>query len=90
MPIPIKVSLVSSGEIHVIYDDGMEGNISIKNTIEQIDDVTLSIGEYPNVVIDDVSNDILVEDEVYLCKDAIYRQLELKALMKRLKLELPE
>ncbi len=91
MPVPVEVYLIADDEIYIKYDDGMEGEISLKKMLNKNDfsdsNVALVSSE---VSIDETSNDINIGGGISLCKNAVYRQLELKALLKRLKIELPE
>lgn len=77
MTIPVKVNIVDEKTIFVIYDDGTEGEYSLDKTGKD------TKGE---VFIDNHSKDIVVDDLI-ICKNALYKQLSMKALMKRLKID---
>ncbi len=86
---PIEVKITGEYRIFVSYSDGMEGEINLahlKNNPEYkfMEDQT----EFGKVYISSVTSDLCWSNGISLCKDAIYKQLELKSLMKRLKIDL--
>ena len=75
---PVKVNIVDKKTIFVKYDDGIEGEYSLVN-IGKTTDEKIEINEF--------TKDISVGD-ISICKNALYKQLSMKALMKRLKIDL--
>lgn len=75
---PVKINIIDKETIHVTYDDGLEGDYSVKKMDKTTD---------KNIRIDEDSGDIIV-DEIVICKNALYKQLYMKSLMKKLKIDL--
>jgi len=75
---PVKVNIVDKETIFVVYDDGIEGEYSLVN-IGKTAEEKIEINQFTkNVTVGDVS----------ICKNALYKQLSMKSLMKRLKIDL--
>lgn len=81
MPVPVSVKIIDNTNLFVKYSDGIEGSISIKNIFD-----SKNFNE-SSICIDDDTKNIIVSNSV-LCKNAIYKQLHLKNLMSRLKIDL--
>lgn len=81
MPVPVLVKIIDNTTLFVKFDDGIEGNISINSKIEKAN------FEDVQVCIDTNSKNIFISD-TELCKNAIYKQLQLKSLMSRLKIDI--
>lgn len=70
------------------YSDGLEGEVDLIRTISKPDYENLRDKEkFRNVKIDSLTNDIVWDDCPALCKNALYKQLELRVLMKNLKID---
>ena len=85
---PIEVKIIDENKIFVSYSDGLEGEISVSHLQKQ--DVFNFINdrnELEKVYIDPITSDLCWPNGANLCKNAIYKQLELKALIKRLKID---
>lgn len=81
MKVPISVKIINEEQIYIKYSDGLEGNISIKKSLNK------NINQSTNIVINKDSKNIIIND-VELCKDAIYKQLHLKNIASKLKLDI--
>lgn len=75
---PVKVNIVDETTIQIVYDDGVEGNYSLLKNGETTKKL---------VKIDENSGNIIV-NELVICKNALYKQLYMKGMMKRLKIDL--
>lgn len=75
---PVKVNIVDETTIHVIYDDGIEGDYSLQKNGETTKKL---------VKIDEDSGDIIV-NKLVICKNALYKQLYMRNMMQRLKIDL--
>ncbi|MBU1097361.1 MAG: hypothetical protein CVV23_09250 [Ignavibacteriae bacterium HGW-Ignavibacteriae-2] len=76
--------------LFVEYSDGMSGEINLTHLKNKPEYEKWGTPEYfEDVRIDKNTNDICWADErISLCKNAVYKQLELVNLAKRLKLDL--
>lgn len=86
---PVEVKVIENSRLFVEYSDGMSGEISLANLLND--------GKYPEfkdpkylnrVSIDPKSNDPVWPNGASLCKNAIYKQLELKSLMKNFNIDI--
>lgn len=86
---PVEVKVIENSRLYVKYSDGISGEISLANLLND--------GEYPEfkdpkylnrVSIDPESNDPVWPNGASLCKNAIYKQLELKNLMKNIHIDI--
>jgi hypothetical protein len=71
------------------YDDGLEGEYSCVELLK--DKVFKSLADvnlFNTAAIDPVTNDIFWDAKMTLCSNALYKQLELKRLMKVFKIDL--
>ncbi|MFA8344228.1 MAG: hypothetical protein ACEPO8_14745 [Rhodothermaceae bacterium] len=75
---PVKVNIVDETTIHVIYDDGIEGDYSLQKNGETTKKL---------VKIDEDSGDIIV-NKLVICKNSLYKQLYMRNMMQRLKIDL--
>jgi len=81
MKVPIIVKVINEEQIYIKYSDGLDGNISITKSLNK------KINQSTNIVIHKDSKNIIIDD-VELCKDAIYKQLHLKNLASKLRLDI--
>lgn len=81
MKVPISVTVINDDQIYVKYSDGLDGNISLTKSLNK------KINQSTNIVIHKDSKNIIIDD-VELCKDAIYKQLHLKNLASKLRLDI--
>jgi len=89
MPLPVEVKSLSEGVIHIIYDDGVSGDIDVQGVLGNIAYDNLRInGLFDSVFIDSLSGDICWKEGYSICKNGTYKKLELINLLKRLKIDL--
>lgn len=73
--------------LYVEYDDGVTGKLDVSKLAQKPQYSKLNDPEYlKSYKVDPVSGDIVWEGIEPLCKNALYRQFELKNMMKRLKI----
>ncbi len=83
------VKVIEHWKLSVEYDDGLEGEISLSHLSGKPEYKSLSNYDYfKSVCFDDESGDLIWDNGISLCKNAIYKQLELKRLAKSLKIDL--
>lgn len=88
---PILISVVPKKEyvLELKYDDGLEGEYSCAYLLQKEEFSRLNdMNVFNQVTIDEKSNDIYWGKEMFLCKDALYKHLELQRLMKVFKIDL--
>jgi len=86
---PVSVQAVNSTVIYLKYDNGNEGEIDLDKTIERNKYEELKNNdEFSKVFLDGKSHDISWPCGIQLCKNALFKQLELINLLKRLKLDI--
>ena len=86
---PIDVKISDELRLYVKYSDGLDGEISLKHLLKRNEYSFLKDkDERDKVYIDELTSDICWTNGTNLCKNAIYKQLELKRLIKRLKIDL--
>lgn len=85
----IEVKPLPNCKVFLKYSNGVQGEYDLSNAINH-DDCKLLRSEkiFEKVYIDEKTNDLCWPGGVRLCKDAIYRQLELKSLMRNLHIDL--
>lgn len=89
MPEPIEVKPLNNFRIVVRYSDKVAGEISLLHLKKKSEYKKLfAKKEFVKVFIDDISKNICWECGVSLCKDAIYKQIVFKMLMKRLRIDI--
>lgn len=89
MPKLLVVKAKNKFCLYLKYSDGMEGSINLNKLVERIGYKALCNPHIFNEVsIDPDTNDVCWEGGITICKDAIYRQLELKRLMKNLHIDI--
>ena len=81
MKVPIIVKVINEEQIYIKYSDGLDGNISLTKSLNK------KINQSTNIVIHKDSKNIIIDD-IELCKDAIYKQLHLKNLASKLRLDI--
>lgn len=86
---PISVKPISESKLFIEYNDGMSGELNISKLLKKDEYTSLkNIEFFSQVYIDEKTKDICWNNGLVLCKNAIYKQLELKSLMSRLKIKL--
>jgi len=89
MPKLLSVKAEKDFSLYLKYSDGMEGSIKLNKLVERIGYKTLcNPCVFEEVYINPDTNDVSWEGGITICKDAIYRQLELKRLMKNLHIDI--
>jgi hypothetical protein len=89
MPKPVEVKVIENSRLYVKYSDGISGEISLANLLNEEGYPELKDPEYLNkVFIDPKSNDAVWPNGASLCKNAIYKQLELKKLMEKFHIDI--
>lgn len=89
MIIPVEVKTIGKLKIFVKYSDGLDGEISLsKHQADPGYKQLLDDNYFKTVKINNKSHDICWDNGITLCKNAVYKQLELKQLAKKLKLNL--
>ncbi len=86
---PILVKAAGELKLYVKYSDGLEGEINLSRHKDDSDyKMLLEESYFSTVTIDEKTKDICWSNGISLCKNAVYKQLELKRLAKSLKLDL--
>lgn len=86
---PVEVKIAGEYKLFIRYSDGVEGEISLRHLQNDfVYDFIKDPDEFAKVYINKKSGDLFWPNGANLCKNAIYRQLELKCMMKRLKIDL--
>ena len=89
MPKLVEVKPVDGLLIYLKYSNGVEGEFSLERTAAKKEyEILKEDSFFKKVYIDSKTNDVTWGEGLSLCKNAIYKQLELKSLMKSLKLDL--
>ncbi len=89
MPIPVAVTPLEDMKLNVKYSNGIEGVINLGHLREREEySKLLSEKYFRQVDIHPENKDIFWEEGISICKDAVYKQLELKTLMKKLHIDL--
>jgi len=89
MPKPVEVKVIENSRLYLKYSDGISGEISLANLLSEEGYPELKDPEYLNKVsIDSKSNDPSWPNGASLCKNAIYKQLELKKLLEILHIDI--
>lgn len=89
MAIPIKIEPLEGYKLFVKYNDGTEGEMDLSNFVEKDEFSSLKdMKEFRRVYIDKKSKDICWNENLSICKDATYKQIYYKALMKRLRIDI--
>ena len=89
MPEPEEVRVVENSRLFVKYSDGTAGDISLASLLTDSNHPEFKDPAYLNkVALDPESGDPVWPNGISLCKNAIYKQLELKQLMKRLHIDI--
>ena len=87
-----KLTLVKAKKnfrLYLKYSDGKDGIIDLNRLKDRIGFKSLCNPHlFETVFIDPDTNDICWEGGITICKDAVYRQLELKQLMKNLHIDI--
>ena len=89
----ILTSVTPEGEyrLKLKFDDGLEGEYSCADLLQKEEFRKLAdINVFNSVSINPVTNDICWDKDTTLCKDALYKYLELHRLMKVFRIDLDE
>lgn len=85
----VDVKPMKDHKIYLKYSNGLEGEYSLKKVMQKDDYKFLSDEKlFAEVKVDEKTNDVTWSNGVLLCKNAIYKQLELMKLAEKLKLDL--
>ena len=89
MPKLIDVKPLDTLKLYLKYDDGVEGEIKLEHLRKNIFYKDLCDPDYfSKAAIDQKTNDVIWENGVSLCKNAMYKQLQLKQMMKGFHIDL--
>ena len=89
MAVPVEVKALRELKLYVKYSDGLDGVISLKRHEKDPSyDKLLEFDYFATVSIDKKTKDIYWDNGISLCKNAVYKQLDLIRLAKSLKLDL--
>ena len=89
--LPNIISIAPKGNyiLDIKYDDGLEGEYSCTYLLEKEEFSKLNdINVFNSAAIDERSNDVCWGKDMFLCKNALYKHLELQRLMKVFKIDL--
>ncbi len=87
----IKLKLLPDRKLFVKYSDNVEGVIDLSKTSnKKVHKELASSMELKKVKIDDKSGDIVINEEIELCKNATYGILKLRAQIKSFGINLDE
>ena len=82
MPKPIELKIIENSRLYVKYSNGISGEISLDNLLNNDLYPEFKKKYYlDRVSIDPTSYDPVWPNGASLCKNAIYKQLELKNMM---------
>jgi hypothetical protein len=85
----IEVKPLKDFKLYLKYSDGTEGEISTSNLRNKKEFESLNDYEvFSQVFVDEKTNDISWKNGLSICKNAAYRQVELKSLMKSFKIDI--
>jgi hypothetical protein len=89
LPNLISVLPKEDYKLELKYDDGLEGeypcgDLLTREEFNKLNDKTV----FNSVTIDTQSNDVCWGKDMFLCKNALYKHLELQRLMKVFKIDL--
>ena len=89
MPKPVQIKIIEKSRLYVKYSDGISGEISLENLLNNEEYPEFKNPYYLNrVSIDPETEDPVWPNGASLCKNAIYKQLELKTLVKSLHIDI--
>lgn len=87
----IELKLLPDRKLFIKYSDNVEGVIDLAKTAhKKVHQELATSKELEKVEIDDERGDILINEEIELCKNATYEILKLKAQMKSFGINLDE
>lgn len=85
----IEVKPLKDQKIYLKYSNGIDGEYSLKKVMQKKEYEFLNDEKiFKNVSIDKKTNDVCWGNGVLLCKNAIYKQIELMKLAEKLKLDI--
>lgn len=88
MPNLIEVRPLEGFKLELKYDDGLEGEFSCTDLMKKEEFAPLNdLIFFKDVSIDKLSNDVCWGNKLFLCKNALYKTLELQRLMKVFKID---
>ncbi|MBU0560355.1 MAG: DUF2442 domain-containing protein [Bacteroidetes bacterium] len=88
MKIPVLVKPLEHYKLYIKYSDGLSGEINLEHLKNKPEFAKLVEEDFFNKVrIDGITKDLLWDDGISLCKNALYKQLELKNLLRRLSID---
>ncbi|MCF8242006.1 MAG: DUF2442 domain-containing protein [Melioribacteraceae bacterium] len=87
MPGIKHVEVKGKDSIYVEYNDGIAGEYNFTRLFQKEDYSELSdFTEFQKISISKINGDVVWQCGTSLCKDALYKQLQLKQMMARLKI----
>jgi hypothetical protein len=85
----ISVTPKENYKLELKFDDGLEGEYSCTDLLQNDEFRNLAdVDVFNNVSVNLATNDIVWDKDMVLCSNALYKQLELKRLMKVFKIDL--
>lgn len=85
----VKVKPLKDHKIYLKYSNGFEGEYSLKKVMQKEEYEFLNDEKiFAEVKVDEKTNDVTWGNGVLLCRNAIYKQLELMKLAEKLKLDI--
>jgi len=85
----IEVKALKDQKIYLKYSNGLEGIYSLAKVMQKEEYKFLNDEKvFKKVTVDKKTNDVTWGNGVLLCKNAIYKQLELMQLAEKLKLNI--
>lgn len=85
----IEVKPLKDQKIYLKYSNGLEGSYSLKKVMLKDEYKFLNDENiFKKVTVDKATNDVTWGNGILLCKNAIYKQLELMQLAEKLKLNI--
>ena len=89
MPKLLNVEPVDELTVHLKYDDDLKGKVDLSKAIERNQFTELKEkSEFSKVYVDEFTNELCWPSGARMCANALYKQLELLELMRRLKIDI--
>ena len=86
---PVSVKALENYKIYLVYSNGEKGEINLAHLQKDPGYRNLFKNDnFKNVFIDEATKEIKWESGESICKNAVYRQIELKNLMNKLHIDI--
>ncbi len=86
---PVSVKALEDYKIYLVYSNGIKGEINLSHLKKNPDYQNLFYDKnFDNVFIDESTKEIKWKSGESICKNAVYRQLELKNLVNKLHIDI--